>query len=106
MENQGMRPHYVIRCSETKIAIADLTELEGGFYINRINVPEQFRGQRIGARLLKMVLDDADKEGVTLFIDISPYGKMTHDDLRQWYERNGFKQRKLGDFKRGPRVGI
>ena len=60
------------------------------FYINRINVPYQYRGKGLGRRLLKEALSDADREGATLYLEINPYGEMTHQQLEAWYMRYGF----------------
>lgn len=40
----------------------------GGFYINRINVPDGFRNHKTGTTLMRQVCKDADAEGVTLFV--------------------------------------
>jgi hypothetical protein len=41
---------------------------------------------------MRRVLEDADNEGVTLFLDIVPSTGMQYDELRAWYVRLGFKQ--------------
>jgi hypothetical protein len=41
---------------------------------------------------MEQVLTDADAEGVTLWLDINPYGPMCYNDLEAWYFRLGFTE--------------
>ena len=70
--------------------------------LTRINVPQSYRQQGIGSRLLKEILFDADKEGIKIALHISSYGEMTYKNLADWYERNGFVQSSNGWFFREP----
>ena len=67
--NSGRRRHYVI---------------------TRINVMEQYRGQGYGTRILDLILNDADAEGVSLFLEPVPSDGLDMDELTAWYERHGF----------------
>jgi hypothetical protein len=50
------------------------------------------RGQGNASRLLKLVTDEADSEGVTLYLSVEPDGTgLGEDQLRSWYSRNGFE---------------
>jgi len=83
---------YIIKLSPVNIAIADLTDyFEKGMIITRINVPKEFRGKGFGRDLLNQILTDADKDGVTLYLEILASGEMSYMDLEAWYMRHGFK---------------
>lgn len=77
-----------------KVGIADLTQLgeflPGSHTITRINIPEVFRGQGFGTKLLQQILDEADKEQVILSLEILPSGPLDYEQLRDWYFRHGF----------------
>lgn len=82
---------YGIRAGRL-LAVADLMHIEGDVWeLTRINVPAALRGQGYGRRLMERVLADADEFGVTLRLVINPYGEMTYEQLRDWYERCGFE---------------
>jgi GNAT superfamily N-acetyltransferase len=88
-----MKTWYIIpdETDTRAAAIADVFEVDKEYaVITRLNVMQEFRGQGLGSKLLKMVLDDADKEGVILLLEIAPSGTLTFNDLEKWYERNGF----------------
>lgn len=42
--------------------------------ISRINVPMQYRGKGHGRTILKRILEDADREGITLCLEPLPSG--------------------------------
>lgn len=72
-------------------AVADLSMVdEQTWELNRVNVPAVSRGVGHGSRLLRRVLDDADREGVTLVLNVYPSGSLDYDALVSWYGRNGF----------------
>jgi GNAT superfamily N-acetyltransferase len=49
------------------------------------------RGRGWGRKVLKRVLDDADAEGVVMFLSVDPDGTgLDHTQLLKWYCRNGF----------------
>jgi predicted GNAT family acetyltransferase len=75
-----------------QLCVLDLSPnlLGEGMVINRVNVPERFRGQGFGRKVMAACLHDADIEGVTLSLDINPYGRMTRSELESWYLRCGF----------------
>ena len=64
--------------------------------------PKQSRVQRKGhgTALLKQILSDADRESVDLYLEVSPSDGLSYDQLASWYKRHGFKELKLGLFKR------
>lgn len=100
-----MKQMYCIRLGH-KLAVADLSYIGGSIWeLSRINVPADYRGQGYGSELLGQVCDDADNEGVTLVLNINPYGALTYQQLQDWYERWGFVASELhGDsiFRREP----
>lgn len=98
-----MKHCYLARLSSSRIAIADLTDYyDDGWYITRINVPKEFRGQGHGRALLKQITDAADQEGVTLHLEIQPSDGLDYEALQAWYIRAGFK-RTLSWFTRRPK---
>ena len=95
-----MQTCYVIR--EVR-AIADLTDYYGqGLIITRINVPVAHRGKGHATALLQQILDDADKEGITLYLEIQASDGLNRDQLQDWYERHGFKEFVTGFWRRRP----
>lgn len=65
-----------------------------GYYITRINVLPQFRGQGYGRQVLKLLLYEADRNNVTLFLEIMPddgFKALSFHELKAWYTRHGFK---------------
>lgn len=87
----------------TTRSIADLVDYYGlGMLITRINVPPKERGKGAGRKLLSAILADADRTRTTLFLEIVPTGGLTEEQLKAWYERNGFVYWK-GVMRRRPR---
>jgi len=92
---------HVIKLSTARIAIADLSDLGSeGIYITRINVPENYRGKGYGTALLKMVLEEADKEHIELKLEVLASGGLSKTQLQKWYKRYGFVRTKVGTFIR------
>lgn len=88
-----MKSCYHIKLSPTAIAIADLVDYYGrGRIITRINVPVAHRGQGYATKLLNLITDDADNEGVTLFLEISPSDGLGYYQLLGMYKRHGFQE--------------
>lgn len=59
--------------------------------ITRIIVGDETqRGMGFGSAMLRQVCTDADTEGVTLTLELNPYGPLDYDDLVAWYRRYGF----------------
>lgn len=91
-----MKNHYTFRVDGFRIQpIASLSPPKemglGVWWINRINVPVLLQGKGHGNTLLRMVLDDADAEGVTLGLEISSSGPLSNERLEQWYADHGFQ---------------
>lgn len=101
-----MNQSYYERLSESKTAVLDLTDYYGhGLVITRVNVPEDFRGQRHGSRLLDKCLADADRDGVNLYLEISPSGPLDSAALVAWYRRRGFEGNATTVMHRKPKRG-
>lgn len=88
-----MKSGYYIKLTEPLgLAALDLTDYYGeGKIITRVNVPEAHRGKGLGSQLLKEVCDDASRENITLFLEISPSGPLDYGQLHDWYVRYGFR---------------
>lgn len=73
-----------------------------------LKVPKNKRGKGIGSKLMKIVLDDADKNGVVLFLSPGAFGDsdLSDKDLERWYSSLGFKKVKSagGIMKREPKI--
>jgi GNAT superfamily N-acetyltransferase len=63
---------------------------EGIYLITRINVPHLHRGKGFGTKILQRVIEDADREGVTLYVTPMSSGRWSNSTLRAWYARHGF----------------
>lgn len=86
--------------------VADLLpphELTPGWCISRINVPAEHRGKKHGSRMLATILRDADREGVTLWLEPVPSGPLDYQALVNWYKRYGFRFHQTGYMLRRPR---
>lgn len=94
--SQSMRTTYVIPEGPYAAAIADVVKMpidstkREYWVVTRINVMEKFRGQGYGTKVLDLILQDADAEGVTLFLEPVASGGLSQEDLTAWYERHGF----------------
>lgn len=74
-------------------SIADLTlafSERNLWELHRINVPLQSRGLGHGSKLLRRVLEDADREGATIALNVYPSGPLDEVQLEAWYRRHGF----------------
>lgn len=103
METEGMRTCYV---DTEHRAIADLVapnELTSYWTITRINVPHEHRGKGLGTKLLRRILEDADKAFVILALEPSPSDGLNYDQLTAWYSRHGFELTQSGYMLRSPR---
>lgn len=62
--------------------------------VTEVAVKPKLRGQGYGRLLMAEVLADADREGVTLCLEILPdhpaFGGLTYEQLEAWYMRLGF----------------
>lgn len=87
-------------------AIIDLSDMWDGMCVNRVNVPEAFRGKGIMRSLMAKCLEDADRENVTLYLGINPYGNLTYEELEAWYLRLGFEHHSTeeGWYVRKPKL--
>lgn len=86
-----MKTCIIIKLSPVKIAIADLTKVRHRTYeINRLNVPEGYRGRGHGRELLKQVMHEADRWGCILRCYSMSSGPLNNEALDAWYIRNGF----------------
>lgn len=91
-----MQSCYMIQEDIFAVVIADLSKdfIPNGLYVNRINVLPEWRGQGYGKRILDMILEDADSEGVTLYLEPRSYSDvngLTQAELEAWYLRHGFE---------------
>jgi predicted GNAT family acetyltransferase len=85
-----------------RIAVLDCCDYYGeGRIITRINVPKTHRGHGYATLVLRQCLADADREGITLYIEISPSDGLDYDQLENWYWRHGFRYHG-GIYRRRP----
>ncbi len=85
----------------------DLCEYTGtkSYCIQMVKTQRKYQGQG-GARLaMSEVLQDADREQVTLLLEILPSGgRLNHRALTAWYQRLGFRQEEQSNlFIRQPK---
>lgn len=73
-------------------AILDLCEIDGQYWIARINVPAKHRRLGVGAKLLQEALAEYDRVHVSVRLLADPSGEMTREQLVAWYEKFGFRQ--------------
>jgi GNAT superfamily N-acetyltransferase len=65
---------------------------DGGYLVNRVNVPAAHRGKGVGTELMAELMLWADLEGWPLRLQVSPYSDspLQFDALVGWYTRLGF----------------
>ena len=63
---------------------------ETRYMITAIGTFKPARGNSYAQRVLDEVLADADREGVTLILAVSPDPDTDYERLCSWYKRNGF----------------
>lgn len=99
-----MRHCYNIKIEGRYLAIADLVRHgKNILMLTRINVPIPYRGRGIARSLLKEILADADRDGVTIHLCVSASGGLTEPQLIAWYERHGFTKRNCLVYERLPK---
>jgi predicted GNAT family N-acyltransferase len=72
------------------LAPADKTVPENVYLITRINVPHLHRGKGHGTKILNRIIEDADREGVILYVTPLSSGRWSQRALKSWYSRHGF----------------
>lgn len=99
-----MKTSYYRHLNTTCLIVLDLVPYvvdaaENTYLITRINVPNRkdangkpYRGNGHASELLRLCLKDADAEGATLLLEVSPSDGLSFDELVAWYVRYGFKQ--------------
>lgn len=88
---------YFMKFGERALASIDLVHgrdilPEEGWIITRVLVPKELRRQGIGTLLMQEVLLDADQQGISLYLEINPYGDggPDYNQLEAWYKKLGF----------------
>ncbi len=89
------------------IAVLDTTDYGETTCINRVNVPALYRGRRLGSALLYQACLLADRQRVTLSLDVYASGLLTNGlskvHLIAWYKRYGFELLYDDHMERRPR---
>ena len=99
-----MKSCFARRVGPCQLAILDVTAESDGksAFINRVNVPRNFRGQGIATELLKECIAAAAAEGVTLKLWPSPSDGLNFEQLVAWYGQHGFVRNSEGIWERKP----
>jgi GNAT superfamily N-acetyltransferase len=85
---------YTIRLAPYNIARVKVERLaRDRAYVHWVFVPPAFRGLGLGQVLLRRVLADADREGLTVALVAKSCGTMAQSPLERWYAENGFVAR-------------
>ncbi len=95
-----MKPMYY-RMIRGRAAVSDLVEIESGvFLVTRLNVPKELRKRGIGTSIMNEITSDADKDGIVLKIEPSPYpdSDMSRKQLVNYYKKFGFKFISYDDY--------
>jgi predicted GNAT family acetyltransferase len=59
--------------------------------LTRINIPKSERGKGYGTKLLKKILDHADRESAVIVLAVSASDGLANKQLCRWYARHGFR---------------
>lgn len=94
---------HPLRCTASLIHYNDRTSIVTG-----LQVANELRGQGNGSKLLKLITDDADTEGIVLLLGVEPDASLglSYDDLTAWYKRKGFRPVRGNAMQRQPRKDI
>lgn len=63
-----------------------------GYYITRLIVPEEIRGQGVASSMMTELVKLADDKEVSLVLEVNSYGSLTHEELIKFYEKYGFSE--------------
>ncbi len=85
-----MKICYFEELGTCRLAVLDIIILCDKHTISHINTPRDYRGKGVASRLLKQACADADAEGITLELAVSPSDGLGDDALHAWYSRHGF----------------
>lgn len=66
--------------------------------LNTIEAQEEGKGA--GTKVLRAILDIANRNNVSVYVDPMPFGKMPNKSLIEWYKKHGFV-RGTQDFEHG-----
>jgi GNAT superfamily N-acetyltransferase len=64
---------------------------KGYWFVNRLFVSPNCRGEGIGTKLIRLLVEQADALGVTLTLEINSYDGMGESDLLEFYKKFGFR---------------
>ncbi len=93
-EGRGSAIDYSIRLAPYNIARIKVERLaRDRSYIHWVFVPPAYRGLGLGQILMNRVLQDADREGVSISLVAKACGTMGQAPLEEWYATNGFVRR-------------
>lgn len=103
-----MKHHYADAPTRSIVSLHPAPDNATQWWITRVSVLPPHRGNGIASRLLDLVCADADAEGITLWLGISPdiadVTALPYEELEAFYERRGFvNQEDGGIMKRPPR---
>jgi len=86
--------HFSRRFDGTTAAVLDASYAaeDGGYVVNRVNVPAAHRGKGVGTELMAQLLVWADLRRWPLRLQVSPYtdSPLQFEALVSWYTRLGF----------------
>ena len=97
----GKTKSFYIQLDPVSIGIADLSEMqtsswiplpdETWYYFNRLVIPTKFRNRGNGHKLMKKVIEWADQNKISIYLDASPYdGPEALPKLISFYFKHGF----------------
>ena len=94
-----MKTTYADPVHWATVTLMDITNSDAdGWLITGVQVQARFRGQGYASDLLDRVCQDADEEGVKLFLEIAPDGTgLDEAVLDAFYRRHGFEAWEEGD---------
>lgn len=104
-----MRETYTIREGRiiSSITLAPGPEVglgQDSYYIAKVYTFTPFRGLGFARTLMNQLLQDADEEGIALYLEVGPDGGLSAGELRAWYSRCGFSYWADGLWRREPKV--
>lgn len=87
-----MKNLYVLFSGAASASVlSDPSDTDRPVILTEVVVHPDDRGKGWGSAVLKLVCEDADREGITLVLSVEPGPTgLSYEALKAWYERYGF----------------
>jgi GNAT superfamily N-acetyltransferase len=104
-------PFFARDFGDVGMVVFEIKNWSEGIALSLIKTPPEYRGKGLASRALKELLSFADKHGVPVTGSVDPQEDEAHasgpsplskPQLKAWYSRHGFKNRRVDQIYRPP----